>query len=94
MHRIKRGGVMHTVVAAIVVVIISVFAAKADPEQCREAIRNYNSARAEVSDALRLYANCISSSRGRDDCSTEFSSLQSAQEEFESGVSEYESECP
>jgi hypothetical protein len=41
---------------------------------------------AEVSDALRHYARCISDSQGHDDCSTEFSSLKSAQDDFESAV--------
>ena len=63
----------------------------ADPESCREAIDGYNSARREVSDALRSYG--VSGSQGRDDCSSEFSQLSSAQEDFESAVSEYESEC-
>ena len=85
---------MQTVFVAVSILIIMAFAANADPEECREAIRNYNSASAEISDALRRYADCISNSRGHDDCSTEFSSVQSAQDEFESAVSEYESECP
>jgi hypothetical protein len=65
----------------------------ADPESCREAVEGYNSARREVSDVLRSYASCVSGSQGRDDCSSEFSQLSSAQEDFESAVSEYESEC-
>jgi hypothetical protein len=36
----------------------------ADPEECRNAVDQYNSARSEVSDALGRYANCISNSRG------------------------------
>jgi hypothetical protein len=65
----------------------------ADPESCREAVDGYNYARRDVSDALRSYASCVSGSQGRDDCSSEFSQLSSAQEDFESAVSEYESEC-
>jgi hypothetical protein len=65
----------------------------ADPESCREAVDGYNSARREVSDALRSYASCVSDSQGHDDCSSEFSQLSSAQDDFESAVSEYESEC-
>jgi hypothetical protein len=65
----------------------------ADPESCREAVDGYNSARREVSDALRSYASSVSGSQGHDDCSSEFSQLSSAQDDFESAVSEYESEC-
>lgn len=77
----------------IVLFLISITATKADPEECRNAVDQYNSARSDVSDALRLYASCISSSDGHDDCSTEFSSLQSAQDDFKSAVSTYESDC-
>jgi hypothetical protein len=83
-----------TIGASIVILAISAFAANADPAECRQAIHEYNSAMAEVSDALRHYARCISDSQGHDDCSTEFSSLKSAQDDFESAVSDYESECP
>jgi hypothetical protein len=65
----------------------------ADSEECRNAVDQYNSAKSEVSDALRTYASCISDSRGHDDCSSEFSKLQSVHDDFESAVSEYESEC-
>ena len=65
----------------------------ADPEECREAIDRYNSAISDVSAALRRYASCVSDSRGHDDCSSEFHRLRSAQDDFESAVSEYQSEC-
>jgi hypothetical protein len=65
----------------------------ADPDSCREAVDQYKTAKSDVSDAIRRYASCISSSDGHDDCSIEFASLQSAQDDLESAVSEYESEC-
>ena len=65
----------------------------ADPESCRDALDQYKSAKSEVVSALGDYTNCIHSSDGHEDCSSEFSTLQSAQDEFESAVSEYESEC-
>ena len=67
--------------------------AMADPEECREAIDRYNSAISDVSTALRRYASCVSDSRGHDDCSIEFHHLRSAQDDFESAVSDYQSEC-
>lgn len=68
--------------------------AKAGVDECREAISTFRSARSEVADALRAYASCISNSDGHDDCSSEFSALHSAQDDFESATSSYESECP
>ena len=65
----------------------------ADVEECQNAINTYNSAIGDVADALRIYGQCISGSHGHDDCSVEFSTLQSAQSDFESAVSSYESDC-
>ena len=73
--------------------IASSNSARADLESCREAVDRYNSALSDVSDAIRSYARCVSDSRGRDDCSSEFSRLRSDQDDFETAVSEYESEC-
>jgi hypothetical protein len=67
--------------------------ASASPEECREAIDRYNSAKSDVAYAISTYARCVSGSDGHDDCSTEFESLRSQQDEFESAVSDYESEC-
>jgi hypothetical protein len=53
----------------------------------------YNSAISDLSDALRRYSRCLSNSNGHDDCSSEFRRLKNAQSDFESAVSEYESEC-
>jgi hypothetical protein len=78
------------VTAALVLACGSV---AADPEGCRDAVDAYSSASSEVLSAVRTYANCVASSRGRDDCSIEFSTLNSAHDDFESAVSEYESEC-
>lgn len=66
---------------------------RADVEECREAIRSFKSARSDIADSLRRYANCVSGSDGHDDCSSEFNSLRSAQDDFEEAVSSYESEC-
>jgi hypothetical protein len=65
----------------------------AGPSECREAVDEYKSAKSDVADALRRYADCVSTSDGHEDCSVEFSTLHSAQDDFESAVSNYESEC-
>jgi hypothetical protein len=67
--------------------------AAADPEACQEALNQLRSARSELADALRRYVSCLNSSEGHDDCSSEFGSLRSAQDDFESAVSYYEGEC-
>jgi hypothetical protein len=70
--------------------ILPIHAATAN---CSDATDTYNSAVSDVSDALRRYTRCISSSAGHDDCSSEFRRLKNAQSDFESAVSEFESEC-
>jgi hypothetical protein len=62
-------------------------AARSDTDECRDALGHYNSARSDVSSALRQYGRCVSDSKGHDDCATEFSTLHSAQDDFESAVS-------
>jgi hypothetical protein len=67
--------------------------ALADPAACSDAADGYNSAANDVTDALQSYAGCVDSSEGHDDCSAEFSQLQTAQDDFESAVSDYDTEC-
>jgi hypothetical protein len=67
--------------------------AQADPEQCKYAIEQYNSAIGDISSYLRRYSKCVSDSRGRDDCNSEFRRLKSAQGDLESAVSSYQSYC-
>ena|SRR5690242_14840585 len=76
---------------ALIRMVVSV--ASAGPSECREAVDRYNEATSEVADALRAYSRCVSDSRGHDDCSSEFSRLRSAQDDFETAVSDDESEC-
>jgi hypothetical protein len=67
--------------------------ARSDTDECRDALDHYNSAKSDVSSALRHYRQCVSDSKGHDDCSSEFSTLHSAQDDFESAVSEYQDKC-
>jgi hypothetical protein len=67
--------------------------ARSDTDECREALDHYQSARSDVSSALRRYGRCVSDSKGHDDCASEFSTLHSAQDDFESAVSEYQDKC-
>ena len=68
-------------------------AARSDTDECRDALGHYNAAKSDVSSALRHYRACVSDSKGHDDCSSEFSTLHSAQDDFESAVSEYQDKC-
>ncbi len=61
--------------------------------ECEEAVEEFNDAIGEIDGALRRYVNCVNSSDGDDDCSTEFRRLKRAQDSFESAVSEIDSEC-
>lgn len=62
-------------------------------EDCQEAIDKYNRVIRDVEFAVRSYTICLSGSRGRDNCSVEFFSLQSAQDDFERAVRRYRQEC-
>lgn len=64
-----------------------------DNYACRSAISSYNLAMETVSSALRGFSNCVANSRGREDCSFEFSRLRSAHADFEIAVSRYRREC-
>ena len=67
---------------------------RAGTEKCNDSIEGYNLAVSEVSDKLKRYSRCLSGSQGRDDCSSEFRRLRSAQNDFETAVSNYEADCP
>lgn len=71
----------------------SIAPARASMSECRDAIDRYNTIIGDIPNLLRSYTNCVSSSRGHDDCTSEFESLRSTQDDFESAVSDYESEC-
>ena len=67
--------------------------ALADPEQCRDAAEAYKTAHEDLTDAIETYNRCVADSAGREDCSAESSDVQSAQDDFESTVRDYEVEC-
>jgi hypothetical protein len=61
--------------------------------ECNDAIDSYNMAIDNISFTLKRYGNCVASSHGRDDCSTEFRRLKYAQDDFESAVLRHQSDC-
>jgi hypothetical protein len=68
-------------------------AARSDTDECKDALDQYDTARKAVTDALHHYARCVADSKGHDDCATEFSDLQSAQDDFAAAVAGYGSDC-
>lgn len=78
---------------AVALVLAPPTGSKADTDECPDAIQNYNSAVSDIATAIRSYTSCVSDSKGHDDCSSEFSSVQSAQSDFEDAVSRYGSDC-
>jgi hypothetical protein len=78
---------------ALTIVLLAGVSAMADREACRGAILTFKSAKGSVGDYLRRYASCVSRSDGHDNCSSEFSRLRSAQDDFESAASDYDRDC-
>lgn len=81
------------VALGFLLICIPLPAAYADPEECQIAIDHYNEAIGDIGSALRQYAACVSDSRAHEACSVEFSTLQSAQSDFEDAVSDYGDDC-
>jgi hypothetical protein len=83
----------HGAAFALLLMAVVPFPASADPEECQEALHKYNAAVSDISNAMRIYVGCVNNSRAHDDCSTEFSTLQSAQSDFEDAVLAYGLDC-
>ena len=86
---------MTKVISAVAfgIALLTGIPATADSVACRGATHVFKSARETVGDYLRRYASCVSRSNGHNDCSSAFSQLRSAQDVFESAVSNYDREC-
>lgn len=86
---------MENRIAALAILLATFTSSRAwaDAEECQSAINYYNSVTGDISDYLKRYANCIGGSQGRDDCNFEFRKLKSAQDDFESALSGYQSNC-
>jgi archaellum component FlaC len=83
----------HVCSAALVFVTAAATSARAGTDECNKAIDTYNQKADDISDTLRQYAQCLSDSKGADDCSSEFHQLKSDQDDFERAVSNYRSDC-
>ena len=78
------------VIVTILAVCVSSGPAYAD---CDSAVSSYNSAINDIETRLKRYTQCLASSQGTDDCSSEFRRLRAAQSDFESAVSDYQLSC-
>jgi len=81
------------IIAVLLFVVVAMNRATAGTEECQDAIDSFHSSRGDVFDSLKKYASCVSDSDGSDDCSTEFQNLSNDQDDFESAVSSYQSDC-
>lgn len=61
--------------------------------ECRDAYDRARSAADDVVSYARRLISCVEGGDFRDDCSSEFSQLRSAHDDYESAVSEVESYC-
>jgi hypothetical protein len=77
----------------ILTMILAGSLALADPEQCRDAADSYRTAHRDLIDAIDAYGRCVAESAGHDDCASEFSDIQSMQNDFERDVRVYVDEC-
>ena len=91
--RRHRTGRSRRLVALAIVTILAPASTRAASEDCQDAVAKYNEAISDISSTLRRYTNCVSSSRGHDDCSSEFRRLKAAQSDFEDAVMKHRSEC-
>ena len=60
---------------------------------CRDAMERAESAAEDVASRGRRLISCVQNEDHRDDCSSEFRRLRSAHSDYESAVSEVQSEC-
>lgn len=84
-------------VAALIILAGILYAstrnAVADSFECQDATTNYGYAVSDISTALPWYTRCVSDSRGRNECSFEFHSLQTAHSSFEYAVRRVQDAC-
>ena len=64
------------------------------PVECVNAARGYAAIFTRVTDALRAYEQCVTTSRARNQCAEEFDNLDDAQRDFEDAVTRFEKACP
>jgi hypothetical protein len=85
-----RSSILALCAAVTISTWVCIVPARAD---CNDAVQSYNAAVSDIESYLKRYTNCLSSSNGSDDCSSEFRRLRSAQGDYETAVSSYQAYC-
>jgi hypothetical protein len=70
------------------------FPISAWPDACSDTVDRFGLAVRQIDFPLRQFAMCVSYSKGRDDCSSEFRRVRSVYDDFEVAVSRYRRDCP
>src|SRR6188474_2439903 len=83
--------VRYQIVVALFLLLSSGTGASAE---CAEARDHYLSAVDGVREYLGRYVQCVTTSNGLEDCSSEFRRLSNAHTEFEKAVEEFRADCP
>lgn len=73
--------------------IRSAQSATGNTRACRDARERVESAASELADRARKLRSCAESQNYSDDCSSEFRRVRNAQHDYESAVSDIQSEC-
>jgi hypothetical protein len=82
-------------ISTIAFLALSIFAATSygDDAECEDATSSAEYAASELSNYANRLQSCAESADYSDDCSMEFSHTRSAQDEYESAVSDVSSYC-
>jgi hypothetical protein len=64
-----------------------------EPSDCASATEHYKQTVEAVTEALRKYEACVSSSNARERCAAEMQALDDAHDDFEDTVAEIEKVC-
>lgn len=84
--------IVRALVAALLILFCST-AIRADEAACHLAVLDFNIATVKIASNLKRYETCVSGSQARDNCSSEFRRLRSAQSDFENAVSANQTSC-
>jgi hypothetical protein len=63
------------------------------PDACSDAVDRFSLSVRQIDWPIRQFASCVSYSKGRDDCSSEFRRVRSAYDDFDAAVGRYRREC-
>ena len=100
-HRVKLsvagtipGGLIVRCQIVVVALFLLLSSGTRASAECAEARDHYLSAVDGVREYLGRYVQCVTTSNGLEDCSSEFRRLSNAHTEFEKSVEEFRADCP